>query len=113
MTAINRVDQAILLLKDRLDRLQRRVAGPAARAGSKASSGRPDPLAPLQLLVRRGDIAPLDLRRALVRALLADAFGHQVVVSLEFQSIADQVLGLLEDSEAGRMLLAGALAELE
>jgi hypothetical protein len=113
MTAINRVDQAILILKDRLDRLNRRTAGPAAGTRGKAGEGGADRLAPLQQLVRRGGIAQEELRRALVRTLLADAMGDRITVSLEFQSVADHVLRLLEDSDAGRALLADALAELE
>jgi len=113
MTAINRVDQAILLLKDRLGRLQQRAAGQTAATRGKTTGGKADPLASLQQLVRRGGITQGELRRALVRALLADAMGEQLIVSLEFQSTADHVLGLLEDSEAGRALLADALTELE
>jgi hypothetical protein len=113
MTAINRVDQAILILKDRLDRLNRRTAGPAAGTRGKAGEGGSDRLAPLQQLVRRGGIAQEELRRALVRTLLADAMGDRITVSLEFQSVADHVLRLLEDNDAGRALLADALAELE
>jgi hypothetical protein len=113
MTAISRVDQAILLLKDRLLRLQQRTAGSAASTRAKTVAGKGDPLASLQQLVRRGGITQGELSRALVRSLLADAMGDQLTVSLEFQSIADHVLRLLEDDEAGQALLSSALMELE
>jgi hypothetical protein len=114
MTGIGKVDQAILLLKDRLRQLNERGKAGAATAGNaaapQAASG--DLLQPLRELVRRGQIDEHELRRAFVRTLLADSLGDELVGSIEFQSIADEVARMLEDSEAGSALLARALAEL-
>ena len=112
MSAITRVDQAILLLKDRLRRLQDR-APDAARTTGGTRSERSDPLIPLRQLAQRGGIADDELRRALVRTLLAEGLGEELVGSLEFQSIAEQVARMLEDSDAGRVLLARAMHELQ
>lgn len=113
MASINRVDQAILLLKDRMRRLQERTGSAAARTGSAQRGGKADPLVPLRKLVGEGRIGEGELRRALVRTLLADSLGEELVGSLEFQSIAEQVASILEDSDSGRALLASALKELE
>lgn len=113
MTTVNRVDQAILLLKERLRRLDGRTAGGAAKAGAAARGSTADPLVPIRQLARRGGIADRELRRALVRTLLADSLGEELVGSLEFQSVADRVTQILEDNDAGRALLVRVLAELE
>lgn len=53
------------------------------------------------------------MRKALVRTLLADSLGEDVAGSLEFQSISDQVLRILEESDAGRALMVRVLDELD
>lgn len=112
MNTINRIDQAVLLLRDRLEKLGTRTDA-ARGSGAAAVQGRAlDPLSPLRDLARQGQVSGQELRRALVRMLLADAFGEEASGSLEFQSIADQVTGILEGNEAGRELLDRALAEL-
>lgn len=116
MTNIGRVDQAIVLLKDRLRQLNARggQSASANSAGASAASqaARADPLQSLRELVRRGQIDQREIRRAFVRTLLADSLGEGLVGSIEFQSIADEVSRLLEESEAGRALLDSALVEL-
>jgi hypothetical protein len=112
MTSVTRIDQAVLLLRDRLRRLNAR-AGPASARTGKAGGSRADPLVPLRQLARQGRIAPDELRKAFVRTLLADSLGEELADSLEFQSMSDHVLRIIEDSESGRDLIAAALAELE
>jgi hypothetical protein len=112
MSTVSRVDQAILLLQDRLRRLQERSPGAAAKASTATRREKADPLVPLRQLARRGGIAEGELRRALVRILLADSLGEELVGSLEFQSVAEQVARILEGSDAARALLAQALTEL-
>lgn len=108
MTSINRVDQAILLLRDRLKKLN----ADGARTSAAGTSGRSDSLAPLRQLVRQGQLSQEDLRKAFVRTLLSDSLRDELVGSLEFQSIADEVTRILEAHEAGRNLITRALAEL-
>lgn len=113
MTSVVRIEQAVLLLRDRLRRLNGRDGAAVAGGVTKAAGRSSDPLVPLRQLVQQGQIGPEDLRKAFVRTLLADSLGEDLVDSLEFQSISDQVLRLLESSEAGQDLIAKALAELE
>lgn len=113
MTAINRIDQAILLLKDRLNRLQERSGTQTTRAGGTAGAETADPLQSLRQIARQGAVGEDELRRALVRTLLADSLGAELAGNLEFQSISEQVARILEGSESGRALLDRALAELD
>lgn len=108
MTSVGRVEQAILLIKDRLRKLGEQSAGAAASSGREAV----DPLGPVRMLARQPSCNEEDLRKALVRGLLAESLGPALVTSLEFQNITDKVTQMLEESEAGRQLLADALREI-
>lgn len=112
MTQISRVDQAILLLKERLRKLGQDGAGRTQSGASAKRAESENRLAPLRQLAAHGDIPERELHRAFVRTLLADSLGEELATGLEFQSIADQVTRMLEDSESGRDLLNRALAEL-
>lgn len=113
MTQINRVDQAILLLKERLKKLgDRKASESGSSSASSARNVSESSLAPVRQMARRGDIAEEDLRRAFVRTLLADSLGQELATSLEFQAIADKVTRMLEETESGRDLIDRALAEL-
>lgn len=112
MNTIGRVDQAIILLKERLRKLGENKAGQAGTAASARQAEGAGALDPIRQLVQKGQIGEEDLRRALVRTLLADALGEELVGSIAFQSVADQVARIIEDSEGGRELMARAMAEL-
>ncbi|MEQ1540688.1 MAG: hypothetical protein ABL926_00385 [Novosphingobium sp.] len=112
MTRVDRVDQAILLLKDRLRRLGERKAG---QIGASSQAGRTEAegqLAPVRQLARQGNIGEHDLRKALVRALLANALGEKLATGIQFLAVADRVTAMLEADEGGRELIDRALAEL-
>lgn len=113
MTTLNRVDQAVLLLKERLRKLGenqgKRAEGAPVSANRAESESR---LTPIRQLMRQQDVGDQELRRALVRALLADSLGEELTTSLNFQSIADEVVRLIEETEGGRELLERALGEL-
>lgn len=113
MTSFNRVDHAVLLLKERLRKLSenkgRRASGAASSATRTESDNR---LTPIRQLKRQRDIGDQELRRALVRALLADSLGEELTTSLGFQAVADEVVRLIEASDGGRDLLERALAEM-
>lgn len=89
-------------------------AGVTARSQTNAIRvNQSNPLVPLKELVRQGRLAPEQFRKAFVRTLLTEALGESLSDSLEFQSVSDQILQTLEASEAGRDLLARALAEIK
>lgn len=110
MSSISRIDQAILLLRDRLDKLGAKGGTSSAGLTGVKASGI-DPLAPIRGLTQ-AQVSDQEVRKALVRLLLADALGQGVVGALEFQAIADQVTDVLESTEAGQDLLLRALQEL-
>lgn len=112
MTSSVRIEQAVLLLRDRLRRLNTGDGAASASRGDKAQAARADPLVPLRQLVKQGRIGEEELRKAFVRTLLGESLGEDLLNSLEFQSISDQVLQILESTETGRALIAKALAEL-
>ncbi|MBN8501791.1 MAG: hypothetical protein J0M19_11630 [Sphingomonadales bacterium] len=112
MTQISRVDQAILILKERLQRLGERGAGGVRSAQTPVRADAHGRLEPLRQLARRKDIAATDLRRAFVRTLLAESFGDEVTNTLQFQEIADRVTKALEENQTGLELIDRALAEL-
>lgn len=112
MTSVSKVDQAIILLKDRLRQLDARNLGATAESVARRQSATSDPLRSLRELVRAGRLDDRELRRAFVRTLLADSLGDELVASVEFQSISDEVSRLLDQSEEGSALVTRALAEL-
>lgn len=112
MTQISRVDQAILMLKERLQRLGERSTGGVRSTQTPARAGEYGRLEPLRQLARRKDIAPSDLRRAFVRTLLAESFGDELNATLQLEEIADRVTRILEENQSGLALIDRALAEL-
>lgn len=113
MPSISRVDQAVLLLQDRLRRLQERKGGKSASLAGSGKTGRSESLGPLRRMAEHRNVGDDDLRRALVRGLLENALGNELVSSLEFHSIADQVVQIIQNDPEGRELLARALSDLE
>ena len=113
MTSLNRVDHAVLLLKERLRKLgEGSVKRDAAATGSATRAETGERLAPIRQLLRQRDIGEHELRRAFVMALLAESIGEGLATSLEFQAVSDQITRLIEDSDGGRDLLERALSEL-
>ncbi len=112
MTSPSRIDHAVLLLQERLRALKRDSGARTTRAAG-AGVRRADPLGSLRHLAQQGRIGDEELRKAFVRTLLGESLGEDLLRSIAFQSIADQVLRILEDSEDGRALIAAALAELD
>jgi hypothetical protein len=112
MTSVSKVDQAIILLKDRLRLLDARNLGATAASVARHQSATSDPLRSLRELIRTGQVDEQVLRRAFVRTLLADSLGDELVASIEFQSVSDEVSRLIEQSKEGSALVTRALAEL-
>ncbi|MEH3101091.1 hypothetical protein [Sphingomonas adhaesiva] len=111
MTTTGRIDHAVLLLQERLRALRKEGGAPTTRAG-RTGARQADPLGSLRQLAQQGRIGDEELRKAFVRTLLSESLGPDLLGSIAFQSIADQVLRILEDSEQGRAMIAAALAEL-
>ena len=108
---IGRIDQAVLLLQDRLQRLSAKSGANAAQVG-KSRTAEHDPIEQLRALRQQGELDPDELRRAFVRTLLADTLGDGLVATLDFQAVADQVSQILAENDTGRALVDRALHDL-
>ena len=112
MTNISHIDQAIILLRERLR--QARKQGPSAASASpiKVQSLTAQPIEQLRRLLSVEALPPRELRRALVRSLLAEAFGEEVGNDLSFQALSDRVTTMLDEDDETRQLIDRAIAEL-
>lgn len=113
MVSTGRVEQAVLLLRAKLDRLQSAQQRSGAAAAAQQGSVTDAPLEPLRRMLHEGRMTQSELRRALVRNQLAGTFGSKLATSIELEAIADQVTGMLEASDEGLALLDRALHELD
>jgi hypothetical protein len=114
MTRISSSDQVLILLREQLQRLGRGKAARAERAGRAAGGERTAPagMARLKALAERGAIGDTELRRTLVRALLAEELGEKLTNEPALQAIVDDVFRIISETEDGRELLARALDQL-
>ena len=112
MARINNVDQALLLLREQLQRSER--SGPAARKrrSGAAREASPRPIDRVRALAALDTLSDDDVKRALVRGLLADQLGDGVTNDARFQQVVDEVVRMLLDAPEGRTLLDGALEQL-
>jgi len=108
---IGRIDQAVLLLQERLQKL----ANPGGAKTAKANPNQAienDPVEKLRALRKAGQLGRDELGRALVRSLLVESLGTTLAGSLDFQSVADQVSAVLYENAEGRALVQQALTEM-
>lgn len=111
MTRIGQADQILLLLRERLQRMDRARAGRSGRAGDvRQATARP--LARLQEMSALDQLSDEDFRRTLVRALLAEELGDGIAADPAFQSLADDVFRIIGESEEGRSLIDRAAEQL-
>lgn len=111
MTRITSSDQALLLLQEQLRRIDRGRTGRSERT----SSGRkitPRPIARLQSAAALDQLSDEEVRRTLVRALLAEELGEGVANDPAFQTIVEDVFRLINASSDGRELIARAARQL-
>jgi len=101
----------LLLLRERLNRLDRGRGKQAGRTGSTASATAP-PMARLQALAAVEELPQDELRRTLVRALLSEELGEAVTSDPSFAEVADEVYRVISDSEEGQALMERATREL-
>lgn len=111
MTRVNGTEHVLLLLRERLQRMER---GRGARTAKARRSGARSeaPMARLQALAGLDQLPADELRRSLVRALLSEELGEDVASDPGFAAIADEVYRMISDSEEGRALIERASKEL-
>ncbi|WP_147414249.1 hypothetical protein [Sphingomonas gilva] len=101
----------------RLLRAQLERADKANRSKKKDAAGRTDevrerPLDRVRSLASIDTMEEEDLRRAVVRGLLAERFGEAITNDAAFQGIAKDVTRMIEETPEGRALIDRAVASL-
>ena len=111
MTRVGNVDQLLMLLRERLQRIDRsrdRSGGRTEAVRSATSK----PIARLQAVDSLGQLSEEDFRRTMVRALLAEELGEAVANDPAFQGVAEDVFRIIGESEEGRALIDTAARQL-
>jgi hypothetical protein len=112
LTRVGNVDQVLLLLREQLERSSRgRGAERSARTTRSAAATAP-PLERARALAALDGLPEEEVRRAVVRGLLLDAFGESMSNDPAFQSLVDDVLRIIADMPGGSELVDRALAQL-
>ncbi len=113
MTRIGNIDQVLLLLREQLQRAGRgRDAGRTARAG-RGTEATARPLDRVRALATLDTLEEEELRRAVVRGLLAEQFGDAVSNEPALIAIVDEVARMIASSAEGRELMDRALVQLK
>jgi hypothetical protein len=107
MTRISNADQVLLLLRERLQRLDKRRPGRAAASGAAQGATAP-PMARLQALAALDGLSGDEFQRTLVRAVMTEEMGEGIANDPSFQAIVDEVLRVIGASADGRSLLERA-----
>jgi hypothetical protein len=111
MTRITNADQALLLLQEQLQRMDRGKTGRTSRKGN-SQKATPRAMARLQTLAALDRLSDEDVRRTLVRALLSEQLGEGIANDATFQNVVEDVFRIISASEEGRALIDRATAEL-
>ena len=111
MTRVNGSDHVLLLLRERLQKMERDRSGTASRA-ARGRGVTPGATQRLQALAGIASIPPDEFKRTLVRALLSEEMGDGVANDPDFQSVADDVFRVISESEEGRALIDRAAQAL-
>lgn len=111
MSSISQIDQAIILLRERLKQARKQASG-APSTPIRVQSLSAQPVEQLRRLLSVEALPPRELRRALVRSLLTEALGEAVAHDLSFQSLSDRVATMLDEDEDTRRLIDEAMREI-
>jgi hypothetical protein len=111
MTRVTSSDHILLLLRERLQRLDR-TRGQKITRTSGGQKSTPPPMERLQALAALEAVSGEEFQRTLVRAVLSEELGEAVVNEAAFQSIAAEVFQLITASPEGRDLVERAAREL-
>jgi len=111
MPRISQTDQALLLLRARLQEMARtrRTGSPDRKAAVKNA-----PMTARERLVALGELEGLseeDRHRLFVRSLMTEVFGATFANDAKFLAVADDVYGVLSSNVEGRGLLRRAFEQ--
>lgn len=113
MTKVGNVDQVLLLLREQLQRSGRGRGTTAKARATQAEASSASPLDRVRALAVLDTLDEEELRRAVVRGLLAEQFGEAVGNDPALIAIVDQVSRIIDETPEGRALMDRALAQLK
>lgn len=113
MTRVGNVDQVLLLLREQLQRSGKARGASAKAPSARAESSSARPLDRVRALAALDTLEEEDLRRAVVRGLLAEQFGEAVGNDPAMIAIVDQVSRIIGEAAEGRDLMERAIAQLK
>lgn len=111
MTRVGNVEQVLLLLRERLQRRtggERLARGAASGAAGTAS---PRPIERARALAALESLPEEEVRRVMIRGLLAEELGEAVTNDPGFQHIVDEVVRIIVDMPGGTELIGRATAQ--
>ena len=112
MTRIGNVDQVLLLLREQLERSGRGRNAERSASTARSTAATAPPLERARALAALDGLPEEEVRRAVVRGLLLDAFGESMSNDPAFQSVIDNVLRIIADMPGGSELVDRAVAQL-
>jgi len=101
MTQITPTDQVLLLLREQLQRSERARTRKVERQDDRPAT----PQQRIEALAAVKDLPPRDFRRALIRSLLSERLGEELVADPAFDAVTGEVLRMIEESDEARELL--------
>jgi hypothetical protein len=111
MTRIATSEQALVLLREQLQRLGRGRGAKVGRTGA-AREATASPIARLQAQGGLEALSGDEFRRTLVRALLTEELGDAMANDPSFQAVADDVFRIISDTPDGQALIDRAARQL-
>ena len=102
MTSIGPADQVLLLLRERLKAAER---GKTKTSDGAARSAKTGPHERLVALAAIDDLPEDEFRRAMVRGLLAERLGEELVADPAFEAASIEIARIIEDTPETRTLL--------
>lgn len=113
MTRITNVDQVMLLLQSRLQ--SKKKADKKHEEGNRVEKKElhQPPLSRVKNIAKDGGLSDDDIHQALVRGLLTEEFGASIANDPAFQSIIEDVMGVVRKDERSKKLLQQAMRQLQ
>lgn len=112
MSQVGNVDQVLLLLREQLERANRGRGTAAKPKATRAQEATARPLDRVRALAALDTLDEDELRRAVVRGLLAEQFGDGVSNDAAMVRIAEEVSRIIGETPEGRELLQRAMNQL-
>lgn len=112
MTRITNVDQVLLLLQARLQRLETSKSKKASPVEATTPSEKKDPLIRLRSIASDKALSQEDVRRALIGSILSTEFGAELSNDAGFQQVIDDVVAIMSRDERSKRILDDAIRQL-